>query len=730
MTRRNSRRRLDPACSRTALAAKRTGSEIYGAMQIETIDMSSPLLPQVRQLADANTDRLGFFPAAAFAKKASAHEILAASELGRLLGYLMFRRGRCYVTIEHLCVAEQGRSKGVGKALVGHLMSITQDVAGIDLHCRRDFEDSCRFWSGVGFQPMGEKPGRGKDARPLTHYVLYYGQRDLLDEAIERQARNRIAVVIDTNVFLDLEDGDTRNNPESGYLRADWLSGLICLHVTDEVFSDINRNPDQAKRTRLRDIAREYPKTRVAVTDIDAPLQCVKRVLPAPRSEQDKSDAKHIAYAIAAGVPYFVTRDQNILDHADTLESQFKMIVLRPEELIAEIDLARRRIEYEPAALIGTNIQCERLCAGHAALARSFLAHEVGERRRRLDREIRSALSDPHTSESFMIRDVGDSPLALVIMRVSGKVATVPVLRVAAGRNAPTLARCLCLRLCQIAAKRQCLCMRIDEEYLSDAVMDGLVEAGFSKHDGRWQKIILHGLVKWSDLVATTSNAPAELPTAGGLVRSFTTMAADSARLTPEFVLGVERRIWPGHLDADGVDTYIIPIQPRWAEHLFDDRLARTGLFGADPLIALNSENVYFRSGKQPAGLRAPARILWYVSSDRLTGKVQCIRATSILDEVVVGAARVVYRQFERLGVYRWSDVLGVAGGDPNGKVMALRFSLTEMLSIPVPRSSVDGWIARSGNSVPPLSMPYRIKDYRGFGDLYRLGQGQPGEEQ
>ncbi|HYO71833.1 MAG TPA: hypothetical protein VEU33_37725, partial [Archangium sp.] len=124
-----------------------------------------------------------------------------------------------------------------------------------------------------------------------------------------------------------------------------------------------------------------------------------------------------------------------------------------------------------------------------------------------------------------------------------------------------------------------------------------------------------------------------------------------------------------------------------WAQHLFDERLAAHDLFGARLDLALNREAAYYRAAHAPY-LKAPARILWYVSQDKKgrfggTGEV---RACSRLEEVVIDTPKPVFRRFRRLGIYEWRHVLETAKGDVNGKIMALRFCDSEALRQPVSR--------------------------------------------
>ena len=91
-----------------------------------------------------------------------------------------------------------------------------------------------------------------------------------------------------------------------------------------------------------------------------------------------------------------------------------------------------------------------------------------------------------------------------------------------------------------------------------------------------------------------------------------------------------------------------ILFQPRWAQELFDEELAGQLLYGRKPELAFNTEAVYYRSAKG-LHMAAPARILWYVSSDSKTMGAGCLRACSRLEQVEIGEKRQIEGQEEHI---------------------------------------------------------------------------------
>jgi hypothetical protein len=92
------------------------------------------------------------------------------------------------------------------------------------------------------------------------------------------------------------------------------------------------------------------------------------------------------------------------------------------------------------------------------------------------------------------------------------------------------------------------------------------------------------------------------------------------------------------------------------------------------------------------------------------------IRACSRLDEIVVDNPKELFRRFRRLGVYQWRDLKKMVANDPGKLLMALRFSDTELLSIPVPRERFRKLGVKSN-----LQSPVSISTQQ-FAEIYRLG--------
>jgi hypothetical protein len=260
------------------------------------------------------------------------------------------------------------------------------------------------------------------------------------------------------------------------------------------------------------------------------------------------------------------------------------------------------------------------------------------------------------------------------------------------------------------------------DPYLDDDILQALSADGFVSDSTGWVKL-----------------APAVAETRSGLLGHLQSIATTHGELMPQverfsLALGgdgelplatavdIERLLWPAKIVDAAIPTFLIPIQPVWAQELFDTKLSDQTLFGALKRLTLNREGVYYRARRPPV-LSAPGRILWYVSRDK-AGAIQdtsAIRACSRLEEVVVGKPKELFRQFRRLGIYEWKHVLKVARGSEEQPLMAVRFSDTELFATPISLKELRSTYAALGKGLM-LQSPSRVAPPELFAQLYRDG--------
>ncbi|MCX7016241.1 MAG: GNAT family N-acetyltransferase [Candidatus Sumerlaeota bacterium] len=657
-------------------------------IRIEPIKKSSPHLADVIRLADSNSTTLGFMPNGAFQEHAEKRRILLAlDESSTLLGYLLFRVSTAETTIVHLCVDSRFRGTGIARALVKRLKTLSKDSPGIGLKCRRDYEAS-RMWPKFGFVAREDTPGRAAEGSELTKWWFDHGHPTLFSYAAEENLEQKTAVIVDSCVFFAHQDPTDEGHKESNALWADWLRDEIAVHVTSEVYNDIDRQDDLGKRDQNKKTASDWVHP-ASDRGFEPFFERMKEIFPSMSSEQDLSDLRHLARTLALSIKFFITRDGSLLKLQDRLEDEFGLHVLTPSDFVTHLDELRREDEYEPVRIAGTyTIQRQRVRSGQEReLARHFLCSEEGEPLSRFSSRYREILQKPSERACYVYVRNDDQPAALMgLDRSRREEIAIPLLRVSAPPFAPTLIRHLLSKAILDATAEGARFLLVKEAYRGPLIASAAVEAGFIRAGEHWVKLLAGDSCK-SALLADRLKAFAERhPEYGNPydeVRRMLGLAIETGR--SESFSELEHALWPTKILDAPIQTCIVPIEPEWAEGLFDENLARQTIFGAqDEQLAMNRENVYYRYPGNPRDFPVPARILWYVKgTSRYTG-CKRIRACSRLNEVIVDDAKQVFRRFQRLGIYQWDNVRAIAQKNARGQVMAMRFDDTELLRNPL----------------------------------------------
>ncbi len=575
-------------------------------VSIVVVEPALSLLDQVIALGDRHRYHLGFFPEAAFRKSAADRQIIAAVDAGgALAGYALYYVARSRVVLQHLCVDEGHRGAGIARTLVDDLKKRMGHLHGISLHCRRDFP-AHPLWPRLGFCAVDEKTGRGKTGETLTSYWLDFGHADLMSAHREALAESKHVAVLDANVVYDLLDPERAAKNGAAALLAPWLAEEVCLWVTDEIFNEIDRGPNAEERKRARDYVRSMPKVLADPQRKASVLSQLTAAFPQRKSRTDAGDHRQLACAIAAEAPFFITRDAELLGLADELQKQFGIALMPPEALVLQFDESLRQAEYAPARLGGSAIKVRRISTSDLdGLADQFLDHGASERKFDFHERLRRAISDPRQHDSLLVLGTDATPLAMLVLVNVPEGVDVAFLRVTRSTFGPTLARNLALQSVMAAIRRKRPLTVVSEPYLSSIVSQALPEVGFENAGAGWIKMHLSGVAPAAEFAARASLLASTAAERAGALTQLASGLNDVARGSgsPLAIAQMEKRIWPARFDCEALPTFVVPIQARWAEHLFDAKLADQGLFGAAPELSLNTEHVYYR-GARPAVLR------------------------------------------------------------------------------------------------------------------------------
>jgi ribosomal protein S18 acetylase RimI-like enzyme/predicted nucleic acid-binding protein len=691
-------------------------------MDIRDVVGDDTLIEQVINLGDQNSRFLGHFPAQAFKREAAFRRIFAAvDETDKIAGYVLYRTSRGRAVVQHLCVSAASRRLGVGRMLIDELKRRTKHFPYICCHVAAEFTDARQAWERFGFVYQGEKPGRGLSQRPLLRMVFDHGHETLFSTAERDLAETTLVIALDMNVAVAMRTADD-DDVEISALRSDWLTEEVSYWVAAECRTEAARNRDASIRQSTLVHLRSFSELTRDQEREEAVLPELRALLGDPRRVQDASDLRQLAQAIAGNADVFLTRDEGILKLAADLR-RFQIEVLRPTDLVVKLDELVRSDEYAPARLHGSRLERQRVTHDRIdPMISTFLNSAMGEKKHELDSRIRTTLASPQDGEVITV--LGESGVVHAIMAMSWvhpSVGDIRVLRVLRGRLARTLTRHLLAHAVRAFAIRGRSMAILTDNRTLRATEDEARHLGFVS--------VGRSMLKWS-----TSGATSRAAASAEVRRLSKGLAPEEAlkdwadrllRATPSPFADfeIENFMWPGVLLDSTLPSYIVPIKPTFARQLFDAKLNDDRLFGGDPELILTCENVYYRSARVPV-VTAPGRVLWYVSADR-DGAIQQLRGMSLVLDVQSGPASRMFKQYEKLGVYQWSDIRRMTGNNEQKEILAIHFGPTEIFTHPVPRADLDRVIIKhTGRSKPPLSMPLEISPHC-FRELIEISYGR-----
>ncbi len=689
---------------------------------IESIDNYSPHLSTVKALWRPNRSKLGFFPDGAFDDHAKRRFILVAlNPQKECIGYLLYRTSGEKITIVHLCVDTSWQRKGVAKKLVDFLCEKTKQYKGINLRCRRDYSENS-YWPKLGFVPLNDVPGRGKDRVDLTFWWLDHENPTLFSATDEKRRKSKLCVVIDANIFFDLYNTKDNSCEESQALLADWLQPDLELYLTDEILIEINRNKDEKEREKQRKLTLKHPRSPYKRDSFESAYTKLRNHFPQKTTESDESDIRQLAKTIASDFQLFVTQDKALLSKKEYIYNEFKVSIIRPVDIIIQLDELQKESEYQPARLSGSDLKSKLVHSEDIELiTNSLQSSEKGESKRQFQQKLRRYLSDTNTFRCFIVLEKS-APIALIVYgRKYKNKLEIPIFRVKKGPLATTLIRHMILKTISDSSQEQRSFILITDKHLKPTIIEALHNDAFFKTDEGWLKLTLN-IAKTANkflqhIEQITSNCEQNLNLPTELINI---LKVKNSTKNIQTMIELERLFWPAKIINANIPTFIIPIQPKWAKELFDEGMANQTFFAAKPALALNRENVYYKA-KRPSALIAPGRILWYVSHNSNYYKSKHIRACSRLDEVIIGKPKDLFRQFRRLGVYKWDEVFTeVAKKNIDADIMAVRFSDTELFNQPISWDELKDILSEEGKK-SQVQSPLKITD-RTFQRIYTLG--------
>lgn len=623
---------------------------------IEEVGPESPHYQRVIELGNANSATLGLLPFAAINQAAADGRVLACVEDSEVKGYALFgKRVRTSdISLTHLCVDHGQRGRGVARELVEAIVERNPHRAGIRLSCREDYE-AHTMWPHLGFQRLGEKPGRGRDRMPLITWWRPIAARTLFDEPEPEDAR--MVVALDTNILLDILEH--RDFPSSLALTADWVSEVAELAVTEQSRSELSDQHAMSDGFRS-----ELEEFRTLVPSRDG-WQMKLHALQGQRSTArlGDGDLRVVAQAAASDADYLVSRDEDLLYHRRHIEQLTGLSLLSPDDFLLRLQAEGGEHSHQTRVIAASGMFVSTVSEMPSNAELSVYCHDhVGERPSSLRQRLSIATARGGRIEQ-LATDSGE-PLALGAMYREHSRVTVTVLRGAAGQRSYTAVRQMAHHLRAVAVADGPATVVVDDQ-TQPSVARALRDEGFRSQGSAWTAAVRTGIHEPGGVL------PPELDQIGW------------DRLTAHLIRDYERHAWPSKVFSGNVPSYVVPIKPEYARVVLGYEEPQARLFELHLRAAATRDNVYYMSPRH--FVEAPARIIWWVSR---RGPLGGMRALSWLDEVDTGDPHRLYRKYRDRGVLDERQILRSAKRSrKSGNLVAtaLLFSQTEIFQEPVP---------------------------------------------
>jgi predicted nucleic acid-binding protein/GNAT superfamily N-acetyltransferase len=657
---------------------------------------------------------LGPFPLGAFEESARKGWILYLMDGAKTIGYLLYRIAKGRAVIVHLCVDEVSRGRGCAKLLFASLCNEIDDSTclGIEVKCRRDYEIK-PLWAHLGFKYVDIVPGRAtKRKTELVRWFYAFETDDFLREMLPDPTKeDALTAVLDANIIFKLNTPDDFASEEACALTSDAITPYVHYYVTQELFIEIERKGDYQGFRESLSFAKTFDVIEPRQSLVEQTRRSLKELWGHIKEERDRSDLMHIAYSAAAGVDVFITQDEPLLNKRDQIEEVCGLRVLRPAEFITEIDQIENDVKYQPRALIRSEFEyrCPTV-SDVQKIAECFVNSDDGEKRRQLEAKIRSAIARTEHGKVTVIYDMNGNPRAIKsTLEVDGFI-NLEILRHDNTAGGRALIQNLVWREISQRSQSQFRQFSLTDQFAGERVTALFSQIGFFANGTGWTRISSKLLASRSEVVEAINQQILCTPSKQ-TVKNLASLQADdvSAR-------HIEEILWPIKLKGESVPVHFIPIQPNWALHLFDTELAERELLGVNAALHLNWENVYYTAKNTFRG-QAGDRILWYVSSDK-SNTVSEIRACSRILDVETAPAKELYKKYQRLGVYRWDDLVKKANGKPEGSLTVIHFYQTELFQNPISKKDLKNY---NINGVP--FGPHGLSEDQ-FMKIYSRGNG------
>ena len=631
-------------------------------MKVNISQLTSADLNAVDKLMKRYSQWLGFLPREALQSYLKKGSVLGArTDNGQLVGYLLYADRYDYFRITHLCVLEEYQRQGIAKQLVNNLKGMAGTQKVIKLNCRRDFPANS-LWNKLGFVALDEKPGRSKEGHLLTIWHCLLAPEDQLQLFQAKTSDETLDIIIDAQIFFDFDEPDSDKTKPSKALLSDFLVDSLNLWITDELLNEINRNNDIKQREKARNRAHNSFQVESDPHLVEGFDKLLREFLPSHKPSQE-SDIRQLAKAAASNVNTFVTRDRNLLKKSEEIANRTGLEVIDPVNLIIQLHELSERQSYSPNRIAGLNLCWHRLESKDLASLPfdSFLEYQetIGRFRQKLD----ALIAQPNHYECELLQSGNEIIAIRVLTSSSNKTLTTPLARVTFSANRSLFGRFLIADTVSKAVEKNLDMVKFEASALTSSLIPDLLEMGFIKCSDNYVRFCFSRCLGRQEVLSAISKLYPES------ISNYENISS----------LELEKCCSPLDLAGTNQRYFLIPIRPSYAMSLIDRQQSANDLFGGNPHVLLRWNNVYYRKVNRHKMIKAPGRILWYVSRPS-----QQIIAVSHLDKVVIDTPKELFRRFKKFGILEWNDLYKMCDHNPLKELMALRFSHTFLFREPI----------------------------------------------
>ncbi len=647
-------------------------------------------LKSVISLGDKNSNTVGHLPQVVYKDYQNNNGIITVKDKNKIIAFIMFRRTirSNSVKIAQLCIDVKYRGQSIADTLLDELKSrYINNFRSIRLTCRKDFSFATKVWERNGFYPVSEKPGRGKKETILIIWAYFFDKLDLFSYPRE----HRVKAVLDINIIIRTRDLEAKPNfPKNPikYLYSDDLTSEVEYYYANESFIEIQRDTDDIRRKQTRSLLAHYSKLKMNQDGFSEVYDDLCSI-SFPKNENDDSDRKQLSEAIVNNIEYFITTDEDlILDFQGKLE-QYSIILITPTEFIVRFDQIQNQSTYLPRNTGIAKTSFKKMDGKHLNECIDTFFGQRGESKASFKLEFQDLISLPNTTVKIIESD--SKFLALTLYELSDDGLDTHFIRITNYRNKYIIFNQIISELTKEAYGSGKTNLNISISDLDEEMKLLLKETYFIEIGDTYTRKVERGISNLSNL--ELGKTPFNLKT------------SQINELSNHQKYQIERSIFPGKIDDLNIKNLILPIKPHWASQLFDNYLASYSMFGAQENLIWNRNNVYFRSSK-PSINNIPHRILWYASTNTKYGhRNKGIVACSYLENVVTGKPAKVFKQFEKLGTYSWSNIEKMVNHDLDKQIMALEFSDTEVFKNIIPLEKIQQLLSKQHTFPGPLEI-------------------------